>query len=89
VASVTAAATGLAAYPNPATGLVHLAGPLAPGAVAHVRLLDATGRCLAQLAGPAGQTAFDLPLAGVAAGLYLVEWNGGAGQLARTQLAVQ
>ena len=88
VASVTAAAAGLAAYPNPATRLVHLSGPLAPGATAHVRLLDATGRCLAQASGPATQAAFDLPLVGLAAGFYLVEWDGGAG-LARTRLAVQ
>jgi hypothetical protein len=87
VVSVTAAA-GLAAYPNPAAGLVHLSGPLSAGATARVRLLDATGRCLAQTAGPAGQAAFDLPLAGVAAGFYVVEWDGGAGP-ARTRLVVQ
>jgi hypothetical protein len=88
VASVTAAITNLTAYPNPATGLVHLSGPLAPGATAHVRLLDATGRCLAQASGPAGQAAFDLPLAGLAPGFYLVEWQGGTGPI-RTRLAVQ
>ncbi|MDO7883728.1 hypothetical protein [Hymenobacter cheonanensis] len=88
VVSVAAAATGLAAYPNPATGTVHLSGPLAPGAPAQVRLLAATGRCVASLAGPAGQAAFELPLAGVPAGLYLLEWDGGAGR-ARTRLVVQ
>jgi len=88
VVSVAALATGLAAYPNPATGTVHLTGPLAPGATAQVRLLDATGRCVASLAGPAGQATFELPLAGVPAGLYLVEWHGGASP-ARTRLVVQ
>lgn len=88
VVSVTATAAGLAAYPNPAAGLVHLSGPLASGATARVRLLDATGRHVAQLAGPAGQAAFDLPLAGVAPGFYVVEWDGGTGP-ARTRLAVE
>jgi hypothetical protein len=88
VVSVSATAAGLAAYPNPATGTVHLSGPLAPGATARVRLLDATGRCVASLAGPAGQATFELPLAGVPAGLYLVEWDGGASP-ARTRLVVQ
>jgi hypothetical protein len=88
VASVSATATELAAYPNPAAGTVHLSGPLAPGATAQVRLLDATGRCVASLVGPAGLAAFDLPLARVPAGLYLLEWNGGAA-LARTRLVVQ
>ena len=88
VVSVSAAARGLAAYPNPATGTVHLSGPLAPGAPARVRLLDATGRCVASLAGPAGQATCELPLAGVPAGLYLVEWDGGAGR-ARTRLVVE
>jgi len=87
VVSVSATATGLAAYPNPAAGTVHLSGPLAPGATARVRLLDATGRCVASLVGPAGQAAFELPLAGVPAGLYLVEWQGGASP-ARTRLVV-
>jgi hypothetical protein len=67
----------LAAYPNPATGTVQLRGPLASGATAQVRLLDATGRCVMQQAGPAGQAAFSLPLAGVQAGLYLIEWLNG------------
>lgn len=79
VAAVTAAAA-LAAYPNPAASLVHLSGPLAPGAAAQVHLLDATGRRVATAAGPAGQAAFNLPLAGVPAGLYVVEWDGGAGR---------
>lgn len=87
VVSVSAAATALAAYPNPATGTVQLSGPLAPGATARVRLLASTGRCVASLAGPAGQAAFELPLARVPAGLYLVEWDGGVG-LARTRLVV-
>ncbi|TDN40365.1 hypothetical protein A8B98_13030 [Hymenobacter sp. UV11] len=81
VAAVTAAtAAELAAYPNPAARLVHLSGPLATGAPAQVRLLDATGRCVASATGPMGQAAFDLPLAGVPAGLYVVEWDGGAGR---------
>ena len=79
VVAVTAAAE-LAAYPNPATGLVHLSGPLATGATARVRVLDATGRCVATATGPVGQAAFDLPLAGVPAGLYVVEWDGDAGR---------
>lgn len=88
VVSVSAAASALAAYPNPATGVVQLSGPLAAGATAQVRLLDATGRCLLRTAGPAGQAAFTLPLAGIPAGLYLVEWAGGAG-LSRLRLVVQ
>ncbi len=87
VVSVAAAATALAAYPNPATGRVQLSGPLAAGATAQVRLLDATGRCLLRTAGPAGQADFALPLAGVPAGFYLVEWDGGAG-LAHLRLLV-
>jgi hypothetical protein len=88
VVSVSAAATELAAYPNPATGTVHLSGPLAPGALARVRLLDATGRSVASTTGPAGQAAFNLPLAGVPAGLYVLEWEGGAGR-AHTRLVVE
>ncbi len=87
VVAVTAVAE-LAAYPNPATGLVHLSGPLATGATARVRLLDATGRCVATATGPVGQAAFDLPLAGVPAGLYLIEWDGDAGR-AYLRLAVE
>ncbi len=87
VVSVAAATSELAAYPNPATGLVHLSGPLALGTTARVRLLDATGRCLTQATGPAGQATFDLPLTGLAPGFYLVEWNGGTGP-ARTRLAI-
>ncbi len=87
VASVTVTTSGLIAYPNPATGLVHLSGPLAPGTTAHVRLLNATGRCLTQATGPANQAAFDLPLTGLTPGFYLVEWNGGTGST-RTRLAV-
>lgn len=88
VVSVAQTATELAAYPNPATGVVHLSGPLALGAAARVRLLDATGRCVASLAGPAGQAAVDLPLAGVPAGLYVLEWEGSTGR-AHTRLVVQ
>jgi len=87
VVTVQAAATALSAYPNPATGRVQLSGPLAAGATARVRLLAATGRCLVQAAGPAGQAAFELPLAGVPAGLYVLEWDGGLGT-ARTRLVV-
>ncbi|WP_223649808.1 matrixin family metalloprotease [Hymenobacter psoromatis] len=79
VVSVTATTLTLAAYPNPAAGLVHLSGPLAAGATAQVRLLDATGRCLLRTSGPAGRAAFDLPLAGIPAGLYVLAWDGGAG----------
>jgi hypothetical protein len=81
-------AAELAAYPNPARALAHLSGPLAAGATAQVRLLDAAGRCLASLAGPAGQATFDLPLAGVPAGFYLVEWEGGVGT-SRVRLVVE
>ncbi|GAA4497736.1 hypothetical protein GCM10023172_13170 [Hymenobacter ginsengisoli] len=88
VVSVSATATELVAYPNPATGTVHLSGPLAPGSAAQVRLLDATGRCMASATGPAGRAAFDLPLASVPAGLYVLEWDGGAGR-AHTRLVVQ
>jgi len=88
VVSVTATGGGLVVYPNPAASLVHLSGPLAPEATARVRLLDATGRCVAQLAGPAGQASFDLPLAGMRAGFYVVEWDGGTGP-ARTRLVVE
>jgi hypothetical protein len=83
-----AEAAELTAYPNPATGMVQLRGPLANGATARVRLLDATGRCVAQQAGPAGQAGFNLPLAGVPAGLYVVEWIGGPTPY-RTRLVVQ
>ena len=80
VVAVTATAAELAAYPNPAAGLVHLSGPLAAGATAQVRLLTTTGSCWLRTSGPAGQAAFDLPLGGVPAGLYLVEWDGSAGR---------
>jgi hypothetical protein len=88
VAAVSATATGLVAYPNPATGTVQLSGPLAAGATARVRLLDATGRCVASLAGPTGLAAFALPLAGVPAGLYVLEWDGGTGR-AHLRLVVE
>ncbi len=79
VVAVTATAA-LAAYPNPAAGLVHLSGPLAAGTAAQVRLLDATGRCVASATGAVGQAALELVLAGVPAGLYVVGWDGGAGR---------
>ncbi|GAB3636375.1 hypothetical protein GCM10027422_19650 [Hymenobacter arcticus] len=88
VVRVSAVATALAAYPNPAAGLVQLSGPLAAGATAQVRLLDATGRCVLRTAGPAGQAELALPLSGVPAGLYLVEWDGGTGR-SRLRLMVQ
>lgn len=78
----------LAAYPNPATSLAHLSGPLAAGAAARVRVLDALGRCVRQAAGPAGQASFDLPLQGLAAGWYVLEWQGGA-EPSRLRLAVE
>ena len=77
----------LTAFPNPAAGSATLRGPLATGATAQVRLLDATGRCVAHFTGPTGQATLDLPLAGVPAGLYLVEWASGA-TLCRTRLVV-
>lgn len=80
--------TALAAYPNPATGQVHLSGPLAAGTTARVRLLDALGRVARQVSGPATQAAFDLPLAGLPAGLYVLEWDGGTG-LSRQRLTVE
>jgi hypothetical protein len=83
-----AAQATLAAYPNPATRAVQLCGPLMAGATAQVRLLDATGRCVVQQAGPAGQAAFSLPLVGVAPGLYLVEWLNGPTPY-RTRLVVE
>lgn len=86
VVSVAAEATALAAYPNPATGTVQLVGP-APTAAAQVRLLDATGRCVRQAALPLGQGRLALSLAGVPAGLYVVEWTGGPPPL-RTRLVV-
>ncbi len=78
----------LVAYPNPAQGLLHLRGPLAPGAAAQVRLLDTTGRCVARAAGPAGATAFDLPLTGIAPGFYFLEWYGDAGAPSRQRVLV-
>lgn len=83
----TEAAT-VVAYPNPATTSATLRGPLASGDAATVRLLDATGRCVARLTGPVGQAAFGLPLAGVPAGLYLVEWTAGLTRC-RTRLVVE
>jgi hypothetical protein len=53
-----------------------------------VRLLDALGRVAHQTSGPANQAAFDLSLAGLPAGLYVLEWDGGAG-LSRQRLTVQ
>ena len=84
----SAAAPDLAAYPNPATGQVHLSGPLAPGTSAQVGVLDALGRRVRQATGPAGQAELDLPLAGLPAGLYVLEWDGGAG-LSRLRLTVE
>lgn len=88
VVAVQEAPEALAAYPNPAAGLVHLSGPLAPGATARVCLRDALGRTVRQASGPAGQAAFDLPLAGLPAGLYVLEWQGGAGA-SRLRLVVE
>ena len=88
IAVNAAEAATITAYPNPATGTVTLRGPLAEGATAQVQLLDATGRCVAQHTSLAGQATFDLPLAGVRPGLYLVEWVAGATHC-RTTLAVE
>jgi hypothetical protein len=79
VAVHAAEVSAFTAYPTPATGLVHLQGPLGAGATAQVRLLDATGRCVARATGPTGQGTFDWPLAGVPAGWYVVEWDGATG----------
>jgi hypothetical protein len=76
------------AFPNPASSSVTLRGPLANGNAATVRLLDATGRCVARRTSPAGQATFDLPLTGVPAGLYLVEWTTGAAS-SHTRLVVE
>ncbi|MVN77290.1 T9SS type A sorting domain-containing protein [Hymenobacter sp. HMF4947] len=85
VVSVAAEATALAAYPNPAAGTVQLVGPAT--SAAQVRLFDATGRCVRQAALPLGQGSLALSLAGVPAGLYVVEWRGGPTPL-RTRLVV-
>ncbi len=85
--SATEAAT-ITAYPNPATSAVTLRGPLPDAATAQIYLRDATGRCVAQHAGPVGQAIFDLSLAGVRPGLYLVEWVAGPLRC-RTTLAVE
>jgi hypothetical protein len=83
----TEAAT-VVAYPNPAATTATLRGPLASGEAAAVRLLDATGRCVARLTGPVGQATFGLPLAGVPAGLYLIEWTAGTTRC-HTRLVVE
>ncbi|MGI4835566.1 MAG: T9SS type A sorting domain-containing protein [Janthinobacterium lividum] len=88
VQGLGAALATVAAYPNPATGQVHLGGPLAPGATARVRLLDALGRVARQTSGPVGQASFELPLAGLPAGLYVLEWDGGTGP-SRQRLTVE
>jgi len=79
------AAGELLAYPNPTSGLVHLRGPVANGATARVQLLDAVGRIVAHASGAA---ALDLPLAGLPAGIYVLEWDGGTG-IRRQRLTVQ
>jgi hypothetical protein len=69
----------LGSYPNPATGLVHLRGLLVPAGRGRVQLNDALGRPVRSATGPAGQADFDLPLAGLPAGLYVLTWDGGTG----------
>ncbi|MGI4871910.1 MAG: serine hydrolase [Janthinobacterium lividum] len=76
---------GYEAFPNPATDLLTLRQP--GPAAASIRLLDALGRVARQQpSGPETQVS----LAGLAPGLYLVQWLAADGQpLASRQLALQ
>ncbi|GAB3824384.1 hypothetical protein [Hymenobacter jeollabukensis] len=86
--AVQGEAGALSAYPNPATGLVHLRGPLAPAGRARVQLLDALGRPVRTATGPTDQPAFDLPLTNLPAGFYVLTWDGGTG-VQRLRLTVE
>lgn len=88
VVAVTHEVRSLTAAPNPATGLVHLTGPLVAGTSARVQLLDPLGRCVRTATGSASQSSFDLPLTGLPTGCYVLLWNGGTGPQ-RLRLAVE
>lgn len=60
-------------YPNPATESVTLTLPEPARVGTAVRVLDALGRAVARQPLPAGHTTAVLPLAGLAAGVYVVE----------------
>jgi pectinesterase len=69
-------ATPLTAFPNPAQDRLTVAHPAAPTA-ATVAVYSLTGRQVARTTARVGSTATELPLQGLAQGLYLVEYNDG------------
>ena len=75
-----AAALAGAVWPNPASGRLHVEATLPAAAPLRLTLLDATGRPVRTLTAPAaaGRVRADVPLDGLAAGLYLLRAEAGA-----------
>ena len=85
-ASASAAKTaGFAAFPNPAHGTL---GLRQPAGTAAVTLRDALGRTVCEILLPTPETR--LPVAGLPAGLYAVQWHDAASRvLASQRVAVE
>lgn len=79
VEAVTAPVSALQLYPNPA--MDRLTVRLPAGVPANIRVLDAIGRVV--LTRPAQSGSFELDLAGLSAGTYLLEMQAGSVQRAR------
>jgi hypothetical protein len=76
---------GLAAYPNPAAGMVRI--PLAASVAGVVRVYDATGVKVMESAFAGGSAEHRLDVAGLAAGTYYTETIAGA-RVARSRFTV-
>ncbi|MVN74865.1 T9SS type A sorting domain-containing protein [Hymenobacter sp. HMF4947] len=87
-ASASTPAPTLSISPNPASALVSLRRSNATGTAA-VRVFDGLGRAVRQASFAAGQTDIELPLSGLAAGLYVVETASLTNQPSRARLVVQ
>ena len=80
-ASASAAKTaGFAAFPNPAHGAL---GLRQPAGTAAVKLRDTLGRTVLEIRLPTPET--QLPVAGLPAGLYAVQWHDAAGRMLASQ----
>lgn len=79
-------APALAVYPQPATGTVTIR---TAGLQGELALLDGLGRVVRQLPVEAGKTEQQLPLQGLAAGIYVLRATDKAGQVLTTRVSKQ